>query len=306
MTASRLPALRPALSAALLLAALLVAPGTARADGPCDDHAYGLPSGPVTSGLLDGDLGRAHRVCGRSEIGLDAGGKLLIDLPFFGYLSAGVRLDGSWAWGPRGELFGSFEVLRYDSLIAPLASSSLGIGHTTVGAAYRFLDRPAVSLGVNGKLVLPTAAPLYRNAWPIGIDAGLAAQFRVHPKVQFHAQAAAVHSFALGKGPGQPRIGAAVTAGTELRPDPTFAVVIDLYGSFGYTAPLDVFAAALALRFSDGKRFGFNVGATIPIVGRERSQVRFDLGATVRFGPITPAELKRPKKAGAGDTASVL
>ena len=111
---------------------LLPLPGRA---APCDSQGYGLPTGPVAAGLLEGELGRAHRTCGRSELAVDAGGLLVVDLDnFYGRLAAGLRLEGSWAWGPRGELFGSLEVLRYDSLITPLSSSSLGLGHATVGA----------------------------------------------------------------------------------------------------------------------------------------------------------------------------
>ncbi len=278
---------------------LLPLPGRA---APCDQHSYGLPTGPVAAGLLEGELGRAHRACGRSELAVDAGGLLVVDLDnFYGRLAAGLRLEGSWAWGPRGELFGSLEVLRYDSLITPLSSSSLGLGHTTVGAAYRFADSDRVALGLNGKLVLPTAVPLYRNTWPVGIDFGVSGQFEVHRRVQFHAQVGLLHSFGIGKGPTQPRLGASLTAGTELRPAPKFAVAIDLLGRFGYTAPLDVFGAALALRFSDGRRFGFELGGTVPILGRERALARVDLKFSVRLGPIGAAVQPAPAPPAAGN-----
>ncbi|MCP4867412.1 MAG: hypothetical protein GY898_01675 [Proteobacteria bacterium] len=280
----------------LLLLAVALLPTAALADGACDESTWGLPTGPVRAGLLEGELGAAHRVCGRSEIALDGGGLLLVDLPnFYGRLAAAIRIDGSWAWGPRGELFGSWEAFRYDSLITPLSSSAIGIGHLTVGAGYRFVDVKRVSLGVNGKVVLPTAVPLYRNVAPFGIDLGLAARFMAHKRVHFHGQAGLLHSFAVGKGPGQPRVGAVVTAGAELAPAPQFAVAIDLHAGFGHTAPVDVFAAALALRFSDNKRFGFSVGATVPLLGRERAAARVDLRASVRFGPITPGVPRAPK-----------
>jgi hypothetical protein len=270
-------------------------PALAQAEGPCDRYAYGMPTGPVQAGLLEGELGRAHRVCGRSEVGLDAGGLLLVDLPaFYGRLAAGIRLDGSWAWGPRGELFGSFEFFRYDMLITPLPASVAGLGHLNVGAAYRLLDTDKVALGINGKVVLPTAYPLYQHAWPIGFDAGLAAMFEAHSTVHFHVQAGLLTSAAAGKGAAQPKIGAMITAGAELKPVDTFAIAVDLVGGFGYTAPVDLFGAALALRFSDARRFGFEIGATVPIAGRERAAARVDLKATVRFGPIVPGVIPAP------------
>ena len=122
----------------------------------CDESSWGLATGPVRAALLEGELGAPHRTCGRSEVALDGGGMLLVDLPnFYGRLAAALRLDGSWAWGPRGELFASWEFLRYDSLITPLSSSTLGIGHLSVGAAWRFVDVDRVTLGVNGKVVFP-------------------------------------------------------------------------------------------------------------------------------------------------------
>jgi hypothetical protein len=119
-----------------------------------------------------------------------------------------------------------------------------------------------------------------------------------HKRVHFHGQVGLLHSFALGKGPAQPRVGAVVTLGTELSPVPGFAVAIDVHAGFGYAAPLDVLAAALALRFSDNKRFGFSFGATIPLLGRERTLVRIDLRASIRIGPITPGEPPAPKGSG--------
>ena len=284
------------------LLVLLAAPPRAHADGPCDRHAFGLPTGPVQAGLLDGELGRARRVCGRSEVALDAGGLLLVDLPnFYGRIAAGVRLEGSWAFAERGELFGSFEAFRYDSLITPLSSSAAGIGHATVGASYRFFGNDRAALGINGKFVLPTATPLYQHTWPLGFDAGLAAQLEAHRLVHFHLQAGLLTSVGMGKGPAQPRIGAALTAGAELRPHDTFAVAIDLHSSFGYTAPVDVFAAALAIRFSDARRFGFEIGATVPIAGQERAAARVDLKASVRFGPIVPGVAEPPGKKAAAE-----
>jgi hypothetical protein len=53
-------------------------------------------------------------------------------------------------------------------------------------------------------------------------------------------------------------------------------------------------AAAIALRLSDRHRFGFELGITIPIAGRERTAVALDLRWSVRFGtfpPVHPAPI---------------
>ena len=165
----------------------------------------------------------------------------------------------------------------------------------------RFVDRERVALGVHGKVVLPTAVPLYENNRPLGVDLGLTGQFLAHQRIQVHADLGLVHSVGLGNGPTQPRIGATITAGAEFRPAWRFTIVTDLHAGFGYTAPLDVLAAALALRASDGKRFGFELGATVPLLGRERAAARIDLAWTVRFGAVTeaPPDPRPGKKASA-------
>lgn len=258
--------------------------------GVCDELSWGQGTGPVAMGLLEGGLGEGHRACGRSEVGLGAGGLLLVDLPnFFGRLSADLRLRGSWAATDRLELFGRFEFFRFDQLITPLTATSIGIGHTNLGASFRFLNSDRAALAVHGQVVLPTAVPLYEHTRPLAMDVGLAAQLAAHKRVQVHADVGLIHSVGLGNGPSQPRIGGTATVGAEFRPAWRFAIVTDLHASFGYTAPLDVFAAALGLRFADGKRFGFDFGATVPIAGRERAAARLDLLWTVRLGPIVEA-----------------
>ena len=265
--------------------------------GICDEMTWGQATGPVALGLLEGGLGEGRRACGRSEVGIAAGGMLLVDLPnFYGRLSADLRLRGSWAINDALEVYARFEFFRFDQLITPLTATSIGIGHTNVGVSGRFLNRDKVALAVHGQLVLPTAVPLYSGVHPLGMDLALAGQFKVHRKIQLHADVGVIHSVGIGGGPALPRIGATITGGAEFRPVHRFAIVTDLHASFGYTAPLDMLAAALALRFADGKRFGFDFGATIPLAGRERANVRLDLLWTLRLGPITEAPPDRKGK----------
>lgn len=276
---------------ALLLAGLLsLAFSNPVFGGVCDDVTWGQATGPVALGLLEGGLGEGHRACGRSEAGIGAGGMLVVDLPnFYGRLSADVRLRGSFAVTDRLELFGRFEFFRFDYLITPLSASALGIGHTNLGANVRLLHQDRVALSLHAQVVLPTAVPLYSGMHPLAMDFGLAGQFRLHSKVAMHADLGLIHSVGLGAGPAQPKVGGTATVGAEFRVASRVAVVTDLHASFGYTAPVDILATALALRLSDGKRFGFDLGATIPLAGRERAAVRLDFLWTLRLGAITPA-----------------
>ena len=279
---------RNATLSALLVTLFVSVPAHAN---PCGDVGDGMPTGPVTGGLLDGNLGAGHRFCGRSEVGLGGAGLLLVDFPaFYGRLSAGTALDASLAVTERFELFGAMEFLRYESIITPIPASAVGLGHTIMGAAVQLLVRPKWGLGLNGKTVLPTAAGIYHNAWPVGFDLGLAGQFVLSPKVHLHGQASVLGSAAISRGASQPMFGGTVTFGTELRPGKAFALVVDLHGNFGYRAPLDVLAVALGLRFSDGKRFGFEVAGIVPFAGQERAAVALDLRASIRTGPFAPYE----------------
>ena len=272
-----------------ILVFLILIPATVAA-APCVERSNGLAVGPVTAGLLDGDLGSARRVCMRNEIGVRGSALLLVELDnFFGRISGGLIVDGSWAIRDNLEIFGSVELLRYESLITPISSSTLSFGYTNVGAGWSFLETELLRLGVHGKVVLPTAQPLNGHTHPFGLDAGLALSVNPLPWLQVHAHVGGLFSAAAGYGPAQPRGGASLTAGVELIPVPKFAFVFDINAMFGYTAPLEVLAIAPAIRLSNGKRFGFDIGANVPLAGRERALLTLDLRASVTLGPLPGA-----------------
>jgi len=280
------------------LVLLAAAPSPAQAD-PCEAFSYGLSQGPITAALLDGRAGAGQRTCARSEAGLTAGGQLIVDsFNFYGHLLGGMTLDGSLALGSRGELFARVEFLRFQQTITPTPSTYLGLGHTTIGGTWRLLIKPKASLGLTGKAVLPTAFDLYKNAWPLAFDMGV--NFVATPThwLSVHGHAGVLASAAITRGDPMPKLGGVVTAGVAFQPAAGFAVVADVHGNFGYRGPVDVVAAAAGLRFSDSKRFGFEVGATIPIVGVERSALRLDLRASIRLGAYRPATARpRPAEA---------
>lgn len=268
----------------LLLGALL-APNLASAD-PCAAALDGMAVGPVTAGLLDGDLGRARRACGRSEVGLTGSGFLLADVPnFYGHIVAGATVDMSGALSSRAELFGSLEVLRSDTVMSAITANYLGPGHTTFGGSYRFLVLDGLTLAASTKLVLPTAFGLYRRSWPFGMDLGVTASGVAGP-LGYHGYLGLLGSAAASKGPTQARLGLAPTAGLSWRAGRAFALAAEISSSFAYTAPVDYVAAGVAFRFSDGRRAGFDLAATVPFAGRERALVTLDFRSTVRLGAL--------------------
>lgn len=263
------------------------APSVAHAD-PCSHFGYGMPTGPVVAPVFDGGLGRGYRVCGRSEVGLRAGGLILVDRPnFYGRVSAGGTLEGSWAPGKYGEVFAGAELVRYDTVIESLTSSAFGFGHMYVGGSYRMVTSERLSLGFNGKLVFPTASALYQEARPFGFDFGMVGHFAAHPKVHIRGQLGLMASAMSGHaGPGF-RMGASITGGAEFLPIRRFGIATDLVTVLGYSAIVDYFAGAVAFRFSNLKRFGFELAGTFPFAGRERAQAVVMLRASVRLGGIS-------------------
>lgn len=273
--------------AGLLAGLVVLAPAVAQAD-PCQHFGFGMATGPVVAPLLDGGLGQARRVCGRSEVALRGGGLILIDRPnFYGRVSAGATLEGSWAPTKTTEIFGGIELVRYDTVITSLTASNVGLGHTYVGAAHRSVLGERTSVGFNGKLVLPTATGLYREARPFGFDFGLSVQFAAHRMVHVHGQLGMFGGAAAGHASPDLRVGAAMTAGIQFLPIRRLAIAADMVSMFGYTAGVDVVAGAVALRFASLKRFGFDLSGLFPFAGRERAQAVVMLRASVRLGKIS-------------------
>lgn len=274
------------LRAPLLLAALLLA-APATAASPCEDHGDGMATGPSARSFGWGELGRPHRACGRSEVGLDAGGFLIVDLDnFYGRLSASARLRGSWAVHPRVELLATLPVIRAEVLITPLAATSLGLGSMTIGAAWRGIDQDRFALTLLGRAALPTQAGFMRHVAPMGVEGGLSFLGQPHPRIGVHGSWSVLGTWGIGDGIVDPRAAAVFDVGAQVRVGKAFSFAADLVGKFDEHAPVDHLAGAFGLRFSDGKRFGFHLAGTIPFVGAQRAVARVDLGATVRLGKL--------------------
>jgi hypothetical protein len=71
-----------------------------------------------------------------------------------------------------------------------------------------------------------------------------------------------------------------------VRPVRVFGVVFDVDGGFLLTSQVDRVALGAGLRFGDGRRFGFELGARVPVAGRGRTTVSMLLRGSVRFGRV--------------------
>jgi hypothetical protein len=266
---------------------LLLAASTLAWAGPCDTDTTGIGVGPVTVGFLDGDLGVPRRVCGRSEVAFAPGGSAVVDTAnFYGHIVAGGTFDGSWAPTANTEVYASVEAVRYDSVITPISASYLGFGHVAVGATQRLWTGETAAIAVHGRVVAPTAVGLYQNAWPLGLDVGVAGTWAPVESLSVHADVGGLGSAAVSAGPAFPRGGARVTVGAAWHPVRPFALVLDVTSGFGYTAPVDVVAGSLGVRVGVGKRVGIELGAAVPLVGRERALAAGELKVNVRLGKL--------------------
>jgi hypothetical protein len=252
---------------------------------PCMALRDGMPDGPAGTFLYDGGLGMAHPICPRNEVGFGAGAYLLADTAnFYGHIVASGNLGGRWAPTERFEVFGGVEFLRFDNVIGALSSSYLGLGHTHVGVSGLLWQGDTMGISANGKLVLPTAPGLYEQSFPVGVDLAVAGAWSPSESVRLTAQVGGLGAAAFSGAGAYPRAGVQLHAGAELRPWRPLGVSLQVDAGFGYTAPVDHVAAGLALRGAVGKRGGIELGAVIPLAGRERALATATLRGTFRLG----------------------
>jgi len=261
---------------------ILLAMMTALAD-PCAD-TDAMPTGPVRASMFNGHLGSPKRTCARDEVGGEVRADATIETAdFYGYLMGSAAVSGSLALG-NTEIYGDLELFRVDLGITSLQATELGLGHLTLGASHAFIVSEKAAIGINGSVVLPTASALYQNAWPFGFTLAVNNASQVSKAVRLHATAGLRASVVASSGSPDPRIGAHLNFGTELRPAPVFAMVIDLDAAFAYNDPVDFLAVGAGLRFTDQKHFGFELGTKFPFYGADRSLVALEIRGTYRFG----------------------
>lgn len=242
----------------------------------------GMPDGPVRAALWDGGLGSAQSTCPRDALDAQGRGYLLADTPaFYGQIVASGTLSGRISVDPRTQVGLGLEVVRYQDVIGAVPSSFLGYGFTTV-SAMRLLSDDGPRLAVTGRAVLPTAIGLFGQTWPVGVDVGLAGAAGGE-RLEVHGQAGVAGSGAISKGPTQVRLGVPLTVGGAWKPGSAFALVADVQAALGYTAPLDHLAVAPAVRFAGGRSWGLELGATVPLAGRERALTAAELTTSWRL-----------------------
>jgi hypothetical protein len=248
-------------------------PRSACLDRPGDG---GLFDGPVRIGLLAGDLGSGHRYCPRSELSLGARARAIIDVPsFYGNLGIDTRLEASYSFSGKGELFTSLSFLSWQfAQNATLTGTSLGAGPFSVGGSVVALDRPNVIITPYARLLLPSDGRTMGGELGVSIGGPFSKMFSSHALFAGHLSAG------VAAGPADVRLGFLMLVGVVWTPARWFSFTLDAQLHFGSRGPLDWFAPAAALRFRLWRGLGAELSAVVPVVGEDRH----DAVLLLRFG----------------------
>lgn len=252
--------------------------------GPCEAPRAAMATGPLQVAVSEGELFLPRRACPRAEIYGGLAGAALIDTPaFFGTLSAGVSVGGSFPYARGGEVFAVVGLLHYRFVQnATLTGSQLGPGTTSAGATHPIFRGENIALAATARLTLPTALGTYENAWPLYAGAGLALSYRVAPRLRAHGQLGALGGLTLGRGPLAPRGAIQSRAGLSFEFGRA-AAVADAGADFGYGAPLDRAYVAPGFRLAPWRQLAAEAAIMLPFAGADRSDAALSLRAAWRY-----------------------
>jgi hypothetical protein len=233
--------------------------------------ATARPLGPVQSGFLDGALGVARSACLRDEVAFAEDASLIArPADFYGNVRLGTVISGSVVVRPELAIWGSFEALRWQTLLSAVGNTYVGLGYAALGASYRYHAQSGRSLAAHVRLVLPTTSGLDRRAQPLALEIGTTAELTASENFRFHAFLSAIGSLALSDiAPADPRGGLRVGGGIDWVPFEAFSLAVELASGFGTRDALDFLAVAAAVRFAFGDVLAAELGVIYPAFGAE-------------------------------------
>jgi hypothetical protein len=186
--------------------------------------------------------------------------------------------------GDLVEIWGSFEAVRFQSLISAVSTSYLGTGYLTLGSSLRVFDEQQRRVAAWARLVLPTTSGLDQHSQPLALEIGGTAEWNAHPNIRFHGALSLVGSVGISDlAPPLPRGGIRVGGGLDWIPYEWLSFQLELMTGFGYRDGLDYLALAGGARLAFGDRVGLDLSAIWPFVGAERALAGAQLGLSVRF-----------------------
>lgn len=240
--------------------------------GVCDEAPKGIPMGPLPFSLQMGELAQPRSPCPRTQLFLGGEGQAIVRTEeFYGNLQANAVLGGSYAVNERLELSASFEPLLFQQVISSLQATHLGLGHGALGVTVVAFDHGPLVLSATARTTLPFAFGLYKNAWPVGLDAGLTGALQLAPFLRSYASVLGVGSFMLSAGDSLRRAGVLGLGGAELILFDWVALVGEVKALTLYEADLDHVSLSAGIRTRIWDGLGAELFATAPVAGRERT-----------------------------------
>jgi len=254
-------------------------PAFATSESGCESgRAAGLFEGPVQVAFYEADLGTGRRACGRTEVGVGARLRALVDTQdFYGNIGLSALVYGSYALSPRTEFFGTLEA--YDLQFvqnATLQGTAGTLGALTAGAAHQvWSDDGRGAVAATARLLLPTA--LGSPTRTLGGEVGASWHHRQTERLRFHGYAGVDVTAAAGPVEPRPRVGVHLLGGAEYVVCSGFSAVLDAQLHFGRRALFDAVAPAVALRARLWRSLGLELAGTLPLAGAERTDASLGL-----------------------------
>lgn len=240
--------------------------------GVCDEAPKGIPMGPLPFSLQTGELAQPKSPCPRTQVFVGGEGQAIVRTEeFYGNLQANALVGGSYAVNQRLELSASFEPLLFQQVISSLQATYVGLGHGALGVTIVAFDEGPFVLSATARTTLPFAFGLYKNAWPVGLDAGLTGALQLSPFLRGYGAVLGVGSFMLSAGDSLRRAGLLTLGGTELILFDWVSLVGEVKALTLYEADLDHVSLSGGIRTRIWDGFGAELFATTPVAGRERT-----------------------------------
>lgn len=259
-----------------VLMALVASPAICEADGPA----------PVS--FEAAALGRPRDACLRRELALQTAARATVESDdFYGHLGAAALLSGRWALDPELELFADLELLRWELALSSLNADRLGLGPTSVGAAWRALSEERGAVTPFARLTLPTSTGGARGGRDLALELGAAVRWQALERLAVRGTALVLGRATLDSPAGaEPGFGLVASAGLEWRiagePGRGLGLGLDLTAQVGLYDPLDHLAVSPVLRYA-WSRLGLELGAAVPVLGEERALGLVSLRAAWRL-----------------------
>ncbi len=259
-----------------LLLALVASPAVCEADAPA----------PLS--FEAAALGRPRDTCLRRELALQTAARATVESDdFYGHLGAAALLSGRWALDPELELFADLELLRWELVLSSLNADRLGLGPSSIGAAWRAQSGPSHTLTPFARLTLPTWTGGARGGRDLALELGAAARWQARDRLAVRGTVLVLGRATLGSLAGaEPGFAVVASAGLEWRiigePGRGLGLGLDLTAQAGLYDPLDHLAVSPVLRYA-WSRLGLELGAAVPVLGEERALALVSLRASWRL-----------------------